>query len=101
MTGKNQLVEQHILEYGSRLKHFDELLEQAEQGITETPKHDEIRTKLKELQQKRDELTSHFEQMKLKLDKNWEVEMIEKSGPMGIWDTLAQDLEHLLERMKL
>jgi len=101
MTSENQLVEQHILAYESRLKHFDELFEQAEKGITEAPEHKEVRTKLKELQQERDKLASHYEQMKLKSGENWEVEMIKKSGPMGIWDVLAQDLEHLLKRLKL
>ena len=46
-------------------------------------------------------LASHFEQMKLKLGENWEIEEIEKSGPMGIWDVVAQDLEHVLEKLKL
>ena len=101
MKSENQLFEQNIREYESRLRHFDELLERAGKVITETPEHEDARTKLAELQKKREMLASHFEQMKLKLGENWEIEEIEKSGPIGIWDVVAQDLEHVLEKLKL
>ena len=101
MTNEIHLVEQHIREYESRLQHFDELLERATKGVREAPEHEEVRTDLAELQQRRDKLASHYEQIKLNLGENWEIEEIEKSGPMGIWDVLAQDLEHFLERLKL
>ncbi|MES9961130.1 MAG: hypothetical protein ABW089_11890 [Sedimenticola sp.] len=101
MTSENLLVEQRIREYESRLKHLDEMIEKAATGVGEAQEHDEIKAKLKQIQKERDKLESHFEQMKLKPGENWEVEEIEKSGPMGIWDVLAQDLEHLLKHLKL
>ncbi len=101
MTSENQLLEQHIREYESRLQHFDELLERAGKAITEAPEHEDARTKLAELQKAREMLASQYDHMKLKLGENWEIEEIEKSGPMGIWDVVAQDVEHALEKLKL
>ncbi|MET0015402.1 MAG: hypothetical protein ABW088_17255 [Sedimenticola sp.] len=110
MTSENLLVEQRIREYESRLKHLDEMIEKAAAGvgeaqphdeINEAQPHDEIKAKLKQIRKERDKLESHYEQMKLTPGENWEVEEIEKSGPMGIWDVLAQDLEHLLKHLKL
>ncbi|MES9937084.1 MAG: hypothetical protein ABW120_16540 [Sedimenticola sp.] len=101
MTSENLLVEQRIREYESRLKHLDEMIEKAATGVGEAQAHDEIKAKLKQIQKERDKLESHYEQMKLTPGENWEVEEIEKSGPMGIWDVLAQDLEHLLKHLKL
>ncbi|MET0047053.1 MAG: hypothetical protein ABW066_04640 [Sedimenticola sp.] len=101
MTSENLLVEQRIREYESRLKHLDEMIEKAATGVDEAQAHDEIKAKLKQIRKERDKLESHYEQMKLTPGKNWEVEEIEKSGPMGIWDVLAQDLEHLLKHLKL
>ncbi|MES9868401.1 MAG: hypothetical protein ABW082_13995 [Sedimenticola sp.] len=101
MTSENLLVEQRIREYESRLKHLDEMIEKAAAGVGEAQPHDEIKAKLKQIRKERDKLESHYEQMKLTPGENWEVEEIEKSGPMGIWDVLAQDLEHLLKHLKL
>ena len=46
-------------------------------------------------------LVSQYDRMKLKLGENWEIEEIEKSGPMGIWDVVAQDVEPALEKLEL
>ena len=101
MTREDLLVEQHIREYESRLKHLDEMIEKAEKGVAEAPEKEEMKADLAKMQKARDKLASHYEQMKLKPGEKWEVEEIEKSGPMGIWDVLAQDLEHLLKRLKI
>ena len=32
--------------------------------------------------------------------KHWQEEEIEKSGPMALWDSVAQQLEKLVERIE-
>lgn len=101
MTHKEQLVDQKVREYESRLKHLDELLERAKKGITDAPEHEEVKLKAEELQEKRDELAKEAELARQLAVKQRETREIQMSGPMGIWDAVAQDLEHLLERLKL
>lgn len=40
MTNLNRLIQQHILEHESHLKHVDELVECAQQGIPKTGSND-------------------------------------------------------------
>jgi hypothetical protein len=98
MTGIESMVEQHIREYEARLKHVDELLEQAHREA-ETAKAAEIDDDLALLRGERDRLASHFDELKMKSRQDWQGESIEKAGPMGVWDSLAQQLEKLLERI--
>ena len=99
MTKINHLVEQHITRYESHLKHIDELLERAHEGVTEGPEHEETRAELEGLKLEREKLASHLDELRLKSLENWREEEIEKSGPMGIWDAVAQQLEKLVERI--
>lgn len=99
MTTMNQLVEQHILQYESHLKHIDELLERAHEGVTEGPEHAESKEELEALRQQRESLASHVDELRSKSLENWQEEEIEMSGPMGIWDAVAQQLEKLVERL--
>ena len=99
MTHIDQLVDQHIREYESRLKHFDELLERAA-SVTET-RPEEVKLKAEELQQHRDEMVLEAEKARQKANQDRERRDIEFHGPMGIWDAVAQELEHLLERHRL
>ncbi|MGD9000691.1 MAG: hypothetical protein PVF75_09770, partial [Granulosicoccaceae bacterium] len=93
-----KLVDQHIREYESRRKHIDELLERASKG--EAAKAPEISAELADIMTKRDKLASQFEELRLKSLADWQEEGIERAGPMGIWDALAQQLEKLLERLE-
>jgi hypothetical protein len=45
-------------------------------------------------------MESHLEEMRLKSLDDWREEEIEKAGPMGIWDAVAQQLEDLVERLE-
>jgi hypothetical protein len=47
MTTKEHLVEQHIREYESRLKHIDELYERAHQATDHLDEEHEVRSALK------------------------------------------------------
>lgn len=101
VTNKDQIVDQHIREHEARLKHLDELLERAEKAIADSLEHEKVKLKAEQLKERRDELAREVEQARVDAVKNREMKEIQRSGPMGIWDAVAQDLEHLLERLKL
>lgn len=86
---------EHLARYQARLKHIDDLIERAKKSKTS-----EYKTELKELKTKREELASHFDEMQLKDLEHWKEEEIEKSGPMGVWDAVAQQLETLVEKVE-
>lgn len=96
MTNTEKLVERHILEYESRLKHVDELLARARAGAGTAP----VKKELTALEEERDAFATQLEELRLKSLANWREEEIEKAGPMGIWDALAQQLEKLVERIE-
>lgn len=90
MTNKEQMIEQHIREYYSRLKHIDELSQK-----TEAAEHEEHYNEWAELKAKRDKLAKCLGQ----LEHTEPREVVEAAGPMAIWDLVAQQLENLLERI--
>ena len=102
-TSKEQLIEQHIREYESRLKHIDELFEQAHQ-VTEHL--DESHQSHSELKDYKDQAKYYLgaqegdeaEEIKTMAVKKWREETTQAAGPMAIWDILAQKLEDFIER---
>ena len=100
MTDTNHLMQQNIMEYESRLKHLDKLLERAHQGVGKGPEHSEIRSSLERLKQERDRFSAWIEERRLKSLENWREEEIEMAGPMGIWDVMGQQLEKLVESIE-
>ena len=88
---------EHISRYQARLKHLDELLERARQKKIEMAEHE---TELKEITGKREELAKFVSDMEHIDVEDWQEEEIEKSGPMGLWDSVAQQLEKLIERLE-
>ena len=96
MTKVDHLVEQHVREYQSRLKHIDELLARARAAARGRPSPEQ--EELEALRRKRDELASEFD--RLGSLKDWREEELEKAGPMGVWDAVAQQLEALVERLE-
>jgi len=97
MTTKEQLIEQHVREYESRLKHIDELYERAHKA-TEHLDDQSTRSELKELAKKRAQLPRDADEIKTMPIENWREETVQNAGPMAIWDILAQKLEDFLER---
>jgi len=93
-----QLAEQNILEYKSRQKHVDTLLEQAHKSIGEGPEHSEARDQLAELKKHRDKLVDHLDDLKRRKPDEWPEEELEQSGPLMIWDEVAHQIEKLVER---
>ncbi len=97
MTKYSQLAEQHITEYESRLKHIDELLSRARQGVPD--EQHELAPELEDLTAKRETLAKHLEEMRSKTFEEWQEKEIEQAGPMGVWDVVAQKLEELTEKL--
>ena len=86
-----------ISKYQARLKHLDELLERARKKNIEATEH---KNELKEIVTKREELADYIGEMKRLDPEHWQQEEIEKAGPMGLWDSVAQQLEKLVERFE-
>jgi len=95
MNNLEHMVEQQIRHYESHLKHIDELFDRVEASG-----HTESVIAAEELRPQRDAMHEHVEHMRLKSLDDWREEEIEKAGPMGIWDALAQQLEDLVERIE-
>ena len=94
-TTKEQLIDQHIREYESRLKHIDELYERAHKATEHLEDEHESRSELKWFEERRSNVKDAIETMPVK---NWREETVKKAGPMAIWDIIAQQLEDFLER---
>lgn len=100
MTSIEHLIQQNILEHDSRLKHIDELIERARTKIGKGPEDAAIMGSLAGMTQEREKYHGWIEGLRLKQLENWRVDEIEKAGPMGIWDAVAQQLEKLVERIE-
>jgi len=99
MTDIDKIVDRRISEYESRLKHIDELYEQAHEASQKLGDDHEYKSELGQYHAQRVDLANHTAKLKeLPLD-HWREDMIQTSGPMAIWDVLAQKLEDLIERI--
>ena len=98
MTTKEQLIDQHIREYESRLKHIDELYERAHKATEHLDEEHETRSELQDYATRRHQLLQKTNEIKTMPVNNWRKETIQNSGPMAIWDVLAQKLEDFIER---
>lgn len=90
MTKLDDLVDQKVKEYNSRLKHIDELAEQA--AALEEESH---LAELAELKSERNKLADYLKE----LEQNRSEKSLEMTGPMYIWDVIAQRLEKLVEKI--
>lgn len=100
MPSINELTEQHIERYQSHLKHIDALLERSQKSVAGHPQQSDIDAQLAKLKTERDTFAQHVESLKPGNTAEFREKMIEGSGPMGVWDALAQQLEKLVERIE-
>ncbi len=100
MTDVASMREQHILRYEARQKHLDALLERAREQTGDGPEHADVRTHLEDIETQRDTLAGQLDAFKLRDPGDWQEEEIEKAGPMGIWDAVAEQAEKLVERLE-
>lgn len=98
MTNKEQLIEQHIREYESRMKHIDELYQQAHEATEHLDDSHASRSELQAIAEQREQLQQAAEDIKAMPIGNWRDETMQSAGPMAIWDVLAQKLEDFIER---
>ena len=98
MTNKEQLIEQHIREYESRMKQIDELYEQAQRATEHLDEAHSSRSELQEIAEQRAKLKQETNEVKTMPVQNWREETTQAAGPMAIWDILAQKLEDFIER---
>lgn len=99
MTHQDHLIEQHIRLHESHLKHIDEMLQRAHRHIEAGKAPPEAKSELKELKEEREKLAGDLSEMKQKEPEEWERDALTWAGPMGVWDTVAQRLEKLVERL--
>jgi hypothetical protein len=100
MTDVSHLAEQHIREQESRLHHIDELTERARKAAGRAPEFAHIYTELDDLVSKRNQAAVQLDDLRARAAEQWREEEIERSGLMGIWDALAQQLERVLEKVE-
>jgi hypothetical protein len=95
MTTKEQLIDQHIREYESRMKHIDELYERAQKATEHLDEEHDTRSELKWFEERLPHVKDTIKTMPVE---NWREETVRNAGPMAIWDIIAQQLEDFLER---
>ncbi len=96
MPDINQLAESHIKEHEARLKHIDELMEQADKAKHAAEDSSEVSAELEDLKGERVTLANHLDELREQSAEEW----AEKGGPMVMWDIVADRLEKLVERIK-
>lgn len=98
MTTREQLIDQHIREYESRLRHIDELYERAQQAAAHPGVGDGADAELGELRAQLSLLRETTHRIKAMPTEKWRAETARAAGPMAIWDVVAQKLEDFIER---
>ena len=98
MTNKEHLIEQHILEYESRMKHIDELYQRAHEAAEKLDSAHDARARLDELTAQHSLLRETTESLKTMPLDNLREATVHNAGPMAVWDILAQKLEDFVER---
>ena len=98
MTTKEQLIEQHIREYESRLKHVDELYAKAKSVTADLHEEDRSRAQLEVYGELLSGWQQKAEEIKTMHPDHWREETARSAGPMAIWDIVAQKLEDFIER---
>ena len=98
MTNKEHLIEQHIREYESRMKHIDELYQRAHQAAGKLDNAHEAQSRLNELAAQRSLLQDTTDSIKAMPLEKWRETTARNAGPMAVWDILAQKIEDFVER---
>lgn len=99
MTSREQLIEQHIVQYESHLRHIDEMLRRANEHVDAGKAPAGAAEELHELKGEREKLAEDLSRMKRRGPEDWENEALTRAGPMGIWDAVARRLEKLVEHL--
>ncbi len=95
-----QLVEQHVRAYESRLKHIDELLARARERADGLQEGTAELAELAELERERERLAALVASYRRRAREGTEREVLEHLGPMIVWEEVAKRLEALVERLE-
>jgi len=98
MSSKERLIEQHILEYESRMRRIDELYQRAHEMAAGEDAGSEAHKRLDELAAQRSLLREGTDEIRSMPIEHWREDMVREAGPMAVWDILAQKLEDFVER---
>ncbi len=98
MSNKEHLIEQHIREYESRLKHIDELYQRAHEATGQLDETHDAHSQLQDFKSQHQQLRQEADEVKSMSLDQWRQETVRSAGPMAIWDILAQKLEDFVER---
>jgi len=98
MSSKEHLIEQHILEYESRMRHIDELYERAHKAAAAKGTQGEAHDDLREFAAQRSLLRESTDKIRAMPLDRWREDTVRAAGPMAVWDILAQKLEDFVER---
>lgn len=95
---REQLVNRHILEYESRMKHIAELYARAQKATAHLPGEHRSKSELQALAEQKAQLENKADEIRSTPASNWRKQIIKSAGPMAIWDILAEQLEDFVER---
>jgi len=95
MNHKEHLIEQHVLRYQARLSHIDELVERVDRGDNLNDAA-QLADELSHIRQEREALLSQINGLKSDYSEAWQQQNIEQSGPMIIWEAVANKLQKLI-----
>ena len=98
MSNKEHLIEQHIREYESRMRHIDELYQRAHEAVVDKDAAAEAHSHLHEMTAQRSLLRAGTNEIRRMPLEHWREDMVRTAGPMAVWDILAQKLEAFIER---
>lgn len=100
MTHLEHLVERRVLEYESRRRHVDELFDRVQRRLRDRARDAALLEHLDALQATRDALL-HARHGELPESlTTWNSVDFRATGPMAVWDAVAQQLERLVERLE-
>ena len=98
MTDETTQIEGQILAYESRQRHMDALFERARKQAGDAPEDAEARTLLERLAQEQGRRSDTLDRLKGRDPSQWLADEIDQLGPIAVWDTLAAELEALVEK---
>ncbi|MFT5658614.1 MAG: hypothetical protein ACI9KN_001895 [Gammaproteobacteria bacterium] len=100
MTITDKLVDQHIREYESRLKHLDELYGLAKQKSAKLEQNHPLKSELRQYNEQYTKLADQTARLKKMPLAHWREDTVQSAGPMAVWDIFAQQLEDFIERIE-
>jgi hypothetical protein len=99
MADYDDLIQRHNRRYQARLEYLDDLLAEADGRKGTGSEAGAVGEELTALRREREALLTDAERLKPKPREGYQVETLEESGPMIMWELVAKRLEGLIERV--